>query len=215
MITTNGVLRIKKIRQSRNGAFCVADLSTDFGEFKVKDPMLDQFDEGEYEGKVWISEIYLSQYIAYGKAVVEMRARLHDLQIQTEDRRPMRQEPSEIDPLDEAPATKAPVAKAAANAPACAVAKTSGTRTTAGHTPSDNSADMPRPSRPAPSAESDAATSLFDDEQLQLIQDGQAVKLDPTVDRAQLRAQAAHLGRAGYRFDPKTQTWHHKATVSH
>ena len=56
MIKCNGTLRIKKIRQSRNGAFCIADLSTDFGEFKVKDPLLDQFEEGEYQGTLWISE---------------------------------------------------------------------------------------------------------------------------------------------------------------
>lgn len=215
MIKTNGVLRIKKIRQSRNGAFCVADLTTDFGEFKVKDPMLDQFDEGEYEAKIWISEIYLSQYIAYGKAVVEMRARLHDLQIQTDDRRPMRQEPSEIDPLDEAPATKAPMAKGAAGASVPAVAKAAGTHSQADRAASDEAAGTPKSSRPGPSTESDDAQSLFDAEQLQLIQAGLAVKLDPTVDRVQLRAQAAHLGRAGYRFDPKTQTWNYKATVSH
>jgi hypothetical protein len=33
MIKAKGTLRIKKIRQSRNGAFCVGDLVTDFGEF--------------------------------------------------------------------------------------------------------------------------------------------------------------------------------------
>ena len=45
MITAeNAVLRVKRIRHSRNGAFSVADLTTEFGEFKVKDPMLDQFD---------------------------------------------------------------------------------------------------------------------------------------------------------------------------
>ena len=67
--------------------------------------MLDQFEEGEYQGTRWISEIYMSQYIAYGKAVTELRARLHDLQIDTEDRNARSpQEPSEMDPLDEAPA---------------------------------------------------------------------------------------------------------------
>ena len=90
MIKCKGTLRIKKIRQSRNGAFCIADLSTDFGEFKVKDPLLDQFEEGEYQGTLWINEIYLSQYISYGKAVTELRARLHDLQIDSEDRKQVR-----------------------------------------------------------------------------------------------------------------------------
>lgn len=202
MIKTTGMLRIKKIRQSRNGAFCVADLTTDFGEFKVKDPMLDQFDEGEYQGRVWISEIYLAQYIAYGKAVVEMRARLHDVQIQTEDLRPVRPEPAEIDPLDEAP-TMAP-ASAAVAVPALPANRGKPARSAAPATgPADPGADR-----------AEQASSLFDEEQLQLIDHAQPIKLDATVDRALLRAQAAELARAGYRFDPKTQTWHHKAKAS-
>ena len=85
MIRIDGAqLRVKRIRQSRNGTFCVADLSTDIGEFKVKDPLLDQFDEGEYQATVWISEIYLAQYVAFGKGVTEIRARLHDLQVQAQ-----------------------------------------------------------------------------------------------------------------------------------
>ena len=99
-------LRVKRIRQSRNGAFCVADLSTDIGEFKVKDPLLEQFDEGEYQATVWISEIYLSQYIAFGKGVTEMRARLHDIQINTQGALRSEPEPVEPDPLDEREPTR-------------------------------------------------------------------------------------------------------------
>ena len=186
MISTNGTLRIKKIRQSRNGAFCVADLTTEFGEFKVKDPMLDQFEEGEYEGKVWISEIYLSQYIAYGKAVTEMRARLHDLQIHSEDQQPVRNEPAEIDPLDE---TSTPVA--------VETAQRFGTRRS-----------KPKLLPPASSvSEPQQPDGLFDDDIVKAINAGSTVKLDPTVDRAHLRAQAAELRRIGYRFDPKQQAW--------
>ena len=78
MITVkNATLRVKRIN-GRNGPFCIADLSTDFGEFKVKESLLDQFDEGTYEATVWIDEIYMGQYVAYGKAVTEIRARLRD-----------------------------------------------------------------------------------------------------------------------------------------
>jgi len=78
---TDITLKVKKIRQGRYGDFCVADLSTEIGDFKVKDPLLDQFEDGDYTGTVWISEIYLAQYIAWGKGVTEIRARLHDLQL--------------------------------------------------------------------------------------------------------------------------------------
>ncbi len=78
----NTTLRVRKIRQSRNGPFTVADLSTDIGEFRVKDQLLDAFDEGEYQATVWISEIYLKQYVAYGRGVTELRAQLHEVQIE-------------------------------------------------------------------------------------------------------------------------------------
>ena len=104
MIRTEGTLLVKKIKQSRNGPFCVADLVTDFGEFKVKDSLLDQFAEGEYRGMVWISEIYLAQYVSFGRGVTELRARLHDIQVDTESSLPAKSaNDSEPDPLDEPP----------------------------------------------------------------------------------------------------------------
>jgi hypothetical protein len=48
MIKVQGALRGKKILQSKNSPFAVGTLSTDVGEFKVKDQVLDQFDEGSY-----------------------------------------------------------------------------------------------------------------------------------------------------------------------
>lgn len=103
MITVkNATLRVKRIN-GRNGPFCIADLSTDFGEFKVKESLLDQFDEGTYEATVWIDEIYMGQYVAYGKAVTEIRARLRDVQVLTEDQRPVSEEIVEPDPLEEQP----------------------------------------------------------------------------------------------------------------
>jgi hypothetical protein len=55
--------------RGRYGDFCVGELFHECCELKVKDSLLDQFEEGEYHGTVWISRIFLHQYIAYGKAV--------------------------------------------------------------------------------------------------------------------------------------------------
>ncbi|MFZ7310981.1 DUF3275 family protein [Comamonas jiangduensis] len=97
----NALLRVKRIT-SRNGDFCVADLVTDIGEFKVKDQLLDQFQQGEYDCTVWINEIYLYPYVAYGKSITEIRAKLHDLQVlSTGDFQPEENQQSEPDPLDE------------------------------------------------------------------------------------------------------------------
>lgn len=207
MIKTEGTLRIKRIRQSRNGAFCIADLSTDFGEFKVKDPMLDQFDEGEYQGTLWISEIYMSQYIAYGKAVTELRARLHDLQIDAEDRNAKPQaEPAEIDPLDEAPPSSLPKP---------APTDTGWADLASNQLRNGSPATQPGRSR-GEQGFSDASggrakapdLSMFDEAILALIEQGNDVKLDPTVDRALFRSQTGALRLLGYVFNAKQQDWH-------
>ena len=205
MIKCQGALRIKKIRQSRNGAFCIADLATDFGEFKVKDPMLDQFEEGEYQGTVWISEIYMSQYISYGKAVTELRARLHDLQVDSEDRKPVRSnEHSEPDPIDEVPTPQVPLKPSQKPAKRTDWADMKGNRL--------SKDARPAPEKAAGHPATDAGNStddmeLFGQELATLIETRQAVKLDPTVDRVLLRKQAAGLGPRGYTFDSKQQTW--------
>ena len=217
MIKCQGTLRIKKIRQSRNGAFCIADLNTDFGEFKVKDPMLDQFDEGEYQGTIWISEIYLSQYIAYGKAVTELRARLHDLNIDSEDHKPVRSnEHSEPDPMDEVPTPQIP--KKAAPGPQ--------KRSTWASVKSNKLSKAANPGQPTEDQEAggvarrqedagkgvDSSVELFGQELAALIDKRQPVKLDPTVDRMLLRTQAASLRSKGYVFDAKQQAWNHQAS---
>ena len=201
----NAVLRVKRIRQSRNGAFCIADLTTDFGEFKVKDPILDQFEEGEYQADVWISEIHLSQYIAYGKAVTEIRARLHDLQVISEDSRPMPKEPAEFDPLDE----PAPV-----RMPQMTKAKAEETRGRKG-APDHRWDKFKKPGQSVPeltkaeleSDQTEQIRALFDPDLSAAIEGRQPVRLDMTIDRAMLREQTAFLKKNDYRFDPKQQTW--------
>lgn len=201
MIRTEGTLLVKKIKQSRNGPFCVADLVTDFGEFKVKDSLLDQFAEGEYRGMVWISEIYLAQYVSFGRGVTELRARLHDIQVDTESSLPAKSaNDSEPDPLDESPPLRVLPDTAGDSAKTKPLKlrvarKSAGTTTDAG------------------AAQDDAAEhAMFGDEIYQQIVDRQPIKLDPTIDdRARFRAQTQRLRQIGYQFDAKTQTWSYQA----
>ena len=191
----NAVLRVKRIRQSRNGAFCIADLTTDFGEFKVKESLLDQFDEGTYEATVWIDEIYMGQYVAYGKAVTEIRARLRDVQVLTEDQRPVTEEIVEPDPLEEQP-QPAPVIQ----------------KPPVQEEPRDKRWDKFKKSKeeaaPVQDAEeSETANNLFDEETWSAMERAMPVKLDASVDRALLRQQAGMLRQRGYRFDAKQQIW--------
>ena len=211
MIKASGAtLRIKKIRQSRNGAFCVADLSTDFGEFKVKDAVLDQFDEGEYQATVWISEIFLAQYISYGKAVTEIRARLHELQVDSAGELDnSRSEPPEPDPIDEeARATKvAPVVPP----PEAAAAKPKSSPLDALKAKLEGISGRKKPSTAEADklqgSSDDAPSRLFGDQIWEQIQRRAPVKLDPTVDRGLLRRQAAEMHQLNYAFDHKEQNW--------
>ena len=195
MITVkNATLRVKRIN-GRNGPFCIADLSTDFGEFKVKESLLDQFDEGTYEATVWIDEIYMGQYVAYGKAVTEIRARLRDVLVLTEDQRPVSEEIVEPDPLEEQPQ------------PAPAIQKPP-----VQEEPRDKRWDKFKKSKeeaaPVQDAdESEPANDLFDEETWSAMERAMPVKLDASVDRALLRQQAGMLRQRGYRFDAKQQIW--------
>jgi hypothetical protein len=201
MIRIDGAqLRVKRIRQSRNGAFCVADLSTAFGEFKVKDPLLDQFEEGEYQATVWISEIYLVQYIAFGKGVTEIRARLHDLQVESQAELSTAHEQAEPDPIDEQrPVRVAPPKKPV---PPPSTAKDFSHFNKGGKPQSGSSGSGPQESTQG------GHDGLLDAEMLRAIANRDPIKLDATVERALLRRQAAELGqRHGYRFDAKQQIW--------
>ncbi len=179
----NALLRVKRIRKSKNGPFSVGELTTDIGTFKVKDPILDQFEEGEYVCTAWICEIHLASYIYYGKAVVEMRVRLQDIQVLTEASQAVEHEPLEPDPIDEPAPVQVPPVPAQ------------------------------QPAAPAPAAQQAQAEggvallALYDEEIAEAIRTGAPIKLDTTVERSRLREQAADLKARGYRFDSKTQTF--------
>ncbi len=75
MIKLSGVLTIRVIN-GRFGDFRIGRLLTDIGEFSVKDAVLDQYDEGSYEGEFGVIKIYPSHYSTGGRLVVEVRAEL-------------------------------------------------------------------------------------------------------------------------------------------
>lgn len=52
-----------------------------------------------------------------------------------------------------------------------------------------------------------ALLALFGTELVDLVWDGNEVKLDPTVDRALFRNQRDRLKELGYVFDAKSQAW--------
>lgn len=205
MIRIKGTLVVRKI-PSRNGPFAVADLVTDVAEFKVKDTLLDQFEAGEYRGIFHIAEIYLAGYQSFGRSVTELRARLHDLRINSQRAiEPGAGNGDEIDPIDEVRPAKVrathpkltvpPKGKPGKEAPA-AKPKTAS-----------------RSSGEAKDAAAQAADlELFGADIHALVASGQSLKLDPNIDdRARFRAQIQRLGQLGYSFKSNEQTWYPKA----
>lgn len=209
-------LRVKKIQQSKNGPFAVANLFTEIGEFKVKDSLLDQFDEGGYQATVWISEIYLGQYVAYGRAVAEARAKLHDIRVDSASELDEAPEPPEPDPIDEVEAPRATrrpekPSRQPATPPTTQPQKDVDRAGSTGDLSDLKSAlqGIGRKAKPEPEAKSPInLAELFGVELCVRIRQREPVKLDSTVDRALFRRQAATLREElGYEFDPMQQTF--------
>ena len=182
-IAMNGTLVVKWI-SGRNGDFAVGDLHTSIGEFRVKDALLDQFDEGEYQGRFWVSQIYSKSYEYRGRITIETRASIADLQIDDEaPSSPEIDHQPEPDPIDELPSV-APAKPAAAPAPRGAAARDLSGQDLGGQD-----------------------KALFGPDLYVALNEGGQIKLDPTVDRPKFREQKDRLKALGYVFDAKSQSW--------
>ncbi|MDR0458173.1 MAG: DUF3275 family protein [Burkholderiaceae bacterium] len=233
MIKVQGALRVKKILQSRNGPFAVGTFSTDIGEFKVKDQVLDQFDEGIYQVSAWIVHVFPAGYYSAGRFIIEVRAQLDDLQVQSE-------QPGDVsgaenaaalepDPLDEPPPVQVPVqVQQSAPQPAQAGDRSldalkarlmeigkgkPGRKAARTECASASSASVSAPMSAQASFAADDARALFSADLLALIEAKQPVKLDATIDRKLFREQGLALRQQlGYRFNSLEQTFY-PATV--
>lgn len=200
MHTTPGVLAVRTVH-GRNGAFNVATLTIDLGEFVVKDKRLEQFDEGRYEGTFTVSKIGPYCYPSRGRLVTELRATLFDLQLTVQG--PPADDPdievAEPEDDEEPVETPAPAVPAPSSEP--------------------ESEPPPEPdTKPEPGGTDDDADAELFGACWPAIRDagaGDRVKLDTTVPRGRLAQQAARLGKKGLKglpglgwtLDLKTQEW--------
>jgi len=194
MITLPGQLAIKTIH-GRNGAFNVGRLATEIGEFVVKNPELDQYDEGKYDGDFVIAHIRPSTYPTNGRMVIEIRAELAGMTLSGIDAlsgdEAHKLSPQEVDPIDETPQPASLTSAATVSAPS------------SDHPLVDTTPFGAEPAASAPSHEQDDA-ALFG----ALWPLTSVVKLDATVDRRVLRQQRDRLSALGYEFAPLSQDWH-------
>ena len=144
------------------------------------------------------SQIYPTSYVAGGRMVMEVRARIglwaldgiDDLK--PEDQAPM----TEPDPMEETPPVEAAPSSTTVPEP-----ETDADATTVG---GNTTEARPETAENKPgTAEDNELASLFGE----LWPLGKEVKLDPTVDRSRFRQQRDHLKAAGYQFRPLDQIW--------
>jgi hypothetical protein len=186
-ISVRGTLVVQR-KRGRKGEFNIGDLSTEIGEFEVKDALIEEFEPGKYTGEFLVNWIEPDSFSWRGKVFVKNRANLDAIYIDEADETPEASTPAvppEPDPADPAPLdTTEPADHGHAAAPKPLRPRTAAT-----------------PSEPVDDS------SLFGPELFELLAQRQAMKLDPTIDRVQFRQQRDRLKAVGYSFNSKTQTW--------
>jgi hypothetical protein len=199
MIQLPGQLAVKTIH-GRNGDFNVGRLVTSIGEFVVKNPELDQYAEGKYDGDFVVTEIRTATYNAAGRMVIELRAVLGGMSLSNADALSgddvQRLSPQEVDPVDEETALPAPKAPAPAR-------KKRGPRDPLVDTTPFGVEPAPVPPEAPADADDADDQALFET----LWPLSEVVKLDTTVARGTLRAQRDRLNALGYSFQPLSQEW--------
>lgn len=203
-VAIDGTLIVKWI-SGRNGSFAVGDLHTAIGEFRVKDALLEQFDEGEYTGRFWVSQIYSKSYEYRGRITIETRANLADLQIDTEADAPKDTGFVEPDPVDESPRLPMRALDQAPAAPSTSEPEQPAVQQTKATSEPDVSGD----------ADEQADLALFGQELLDQMRDGGPVKLDASIDRIVFRQQRERLKDLGFTFNVHQQTWQVTGTARH
>jgi len=189
MISLSGQLTVKTIR-GRNGDFNVGMLKVEEGEFSVKNTILDEYDEGKYDGTFMVSHIFPFSYVSYGKVVIEVRVNLHGFVLDDVEGLSEADNKTIIDPdpVDELPQQEA------------------------GHqiipfneikVSSDTTSDEHDDSKEIIVSDIDPDKELFG----YLYPLGETVKLDKTVDRTLFRNQRTRLKEMGYKFNFQKQVW--------
>lgn len=211
-IVVPGQLTLRTIR-GKNGPFTVGRLATHLGVFEVKDPELEQYPEGKYDGEFIIRYIFPKSYPVGGGMRFEIRASLDGMTLNGIDKLSRDEARSfatqDVDPLDEEPGTQ-PAATPAKPTKAPRPAKPASVQASADPLVDTTPFGVDAP----PSATAVASGSAEDGDAVlfgPLWPLGKSMKLDSTIDRRTLRVQIARLGKLGYELDIKTQEWSRQA----
>ncbi|ACT05348.1 conserved hypothetical protein [Dickeya chrysanthemi Ech1591] len=204
-IIVRGQLTIRTI-SGRNGRFTVGRLITHLGLFHVKDPELEQYPEGKYEGEFAIRYIYPKAYPVGDGMRFEIRASLNGMTLSGIDKLSKAEARAfatqDVDPLDEEPGTQpTPVPKSKARPASVQVSRDPLVDTT------PFGVDAPSNAVTASGSPDSDDAALFGI----LWPLGESVKLDSTIDRRTLRLQIARLSQLDYAFDATAQQWNRQS----
>ncbi|MGM9489612.1 DUF3275 family protein [Ideonella sp. YS5] len=191
-ISVRGTLVVQR-KRGRKGEFNIGDLSTEIGEFEVKDALIEEFEPGKYTGEFVVNWIEPDSFSWRGKVFVKNRANLDAIY---------------IDEADETEGAATPVVPPEPD-PADAAAATDGTEPhIAGEDPSGMQS-VPALPTPTAGVRNDGSDdlALLGPELFELLATRQPMKLDPTIDRVQFRRQRDRLKALDYVFNVKSQTW--------
>jgi Protein of unknown function (DUF3275) len=189
---------IVRTRTGRHGPFCIGDLITSVGKFKVKDTIIDQYEQGQYKGIFVIEQIYVSSYTYNNTVISEMRATVSNIILDTQEDVPAAHAVTvELDPMDERAMTSStPDSIVSRDAPK--------------ESSEPSTAKLPVAKKPAmqPNGEMKALSdeALFGDLYLD-VKGSKPIALDSTIDREAFRLQRDRLKFLGYKFDATHQTW--------
>ncbi len=200
MIILEGTITNKVIK-GVNGEFSVGSFNSDLGKFKIKDQLLDQFEEGEYQVRVSIRHLDIKSYHSTrnGIIITEIVADIDTISVIDAEIKSVTAESIEPDAsipdisIDKKVQATQSV-KATDDKPAKSEAK--GTIVLS-NKKTKTTANVNEPL--ASSSESELFGHLWP------LTD--AVKLDTTLPRSMIIQQKDYLYKSGYSFDLTTQTW--------
>ena len=192
-VLQEGTLFVRTLR-GRFGKFNIGKLNCPLGTFVIKDKLIEEYDEGRYDGTFEIAKIYLAdRKIDDAGTVIELRARLQSITPFSTSDLPQDEEVGvhEKDPIEEEETAPAePPAK-----------KSNLLRRPLGKKRRQREAEP----------KADQGSDVGDDEGAALFGHdwpiGDEVRIDPTADRGTMRKQIGFLKALGYRFDSSNQVW--------
>ncbi len=205
-VLVSGVLKITA-RNGRNGVFNVGELCTDLAVFKIKQAILEQFEEGEYPGEFMIAQIFQSSFIHKGRAFTDICANLVGLDIFAANLAV----PKPLDPMDEQ--EEAAIQGSVAQEPILErpiVAMGSGTGSSSRQAPAsmlDSAHHETEAVIPAQDSDEIPMVGSLDALKALIEKHTTLIRLDTTLDRSLLTQMPPLLKQRGYCFNAQTQLW--------